>query len=173
MKRPRIILAGVAVAALATAGGLTAASASNSPAASSAKMAVVRTAQATVGGKTETILVNTQGLPLYIYRPDTASMSFVSGGLARLWPPLISATAPVVAGPGVAGKVGALRDVNGQQVTYNGHPLYTFIDDHAGHVTGQGVQNFFVATPGITSIGAAGGSAAPAGPPAPAGGFGY
>jgi predicted lipoprotein with Yx(FWY)xxD motif len=173
MKRPRIVLAGVAVAALATAGGLTAASASGSAMPSRASAAVVRTAQATVGGKTETILVNTQGLPLYTYRPDTASTSFVGGGLARLWPPLISATAPVVGGPGVTGKVGALRDINGQQVTYNGHPLYTFVDDRAGQVTGQGVQNFFVATPGITSLGAAAGSGAPAAPAAPAGGFGY
>jgi hypothetical protein len=45
-----------------------------------------------------------------------------------------------------------LKDVNGQQVTYNGHPLYTFADDHAGQVTGQGVQDFFVATPGIAAI---------------------
>jgi hypothetical protein len=38
---------------------------------------------------------------------------------------------------------------SGQQVTYNGHFLYTFVQDSPGHVTGQGVQNFFVATPGI------------------------
>ena len=45
-----------------------------------------------------------------------------------------------------------LNDVNGQQVTYNGHPLYTFVDDHAGQVTGQGVQGFLVATPGLAPI---------------------
>jgi predicted lipoprotein with Yx(FWY)xxD motif len=170
MKRPRIIMAGLALAAVATAGGLAAASASGSTTASSPRAAVVRSAEATVGGKTEAILVNSQGLPLYIYRPDTASTSFVSGGLAKLWPPLISLTSPAVAAPGLTGKVGELRDANGQQVTYNGHPLYRFVNDRAGQVTGQGVQNFFVATPGITSIGAAGGAAAPA---APAGGYGY
>ena len=37
---------------------------------------------------------------------------------------------------------------NGHQVTYNGHFLYTFVEDSPGHVTGQGVQNFFVATRG-------------------------
>lgn len=170
MKRPRIIMAGAAVALLAAAGGITAASASGTPAAKASGAAVVRTASATVGGTTETILVNSQGLPLYFYRPDTASTSFVSGGLARLWPPLISPTLPPVAGTGVTGKLAALKDVNGQQVTYSGHPLYTFVDDHADHVTGQGVQNFFVATPNITSIRTPAGSAAPA---APAGGFGY
>ena len=71
----------------------------------------------------------------------------------------------------MTGKVAVLNDVNGQQVTYNGHPLYTFADDHAGQVTGQGVQNFFVATPGIGSISISAGSTAPA--IVPSGGYGY
>jgi hypothetical protein len=40
---------------------------------------------------------------------------------------------------------------NGQQVSYNGHFLYTFVEDSPGRVTGQGVQNFFVATPSLTT----------------------
>jgi predicted lipoprotein with Yx(FWY)xxD motif len=170
MKHPRIIIAGIGLAALAAAGGVTAASASGTPAASAAGTASVRTAEATVAGKTETILVNSQGLPLYIYRPDTATRSLVSGGLAQLWPPL---TSPAVAGAGVTGKIAVLKDGNGQQVTYNGHPLYTFADDHADQVTGQGVQNFFVATPGIASITMSAGSAAPTTPAVPSGGYGY
>jgi predicted lipoprotein with Yx(FWY)xxD motif len=176
MKRPRIIMAGIALAAVATAGGLTAAAASSSTptaaasaASANSMSATVRTASANVAGKTETILVTSQGLPLYVYRPDTATKSLVSGGLAQLWPPL---TSPAVAGAGVTGKVAVLKDVNGQQVTYNGHPLYTFVDDHPGQVTGQGVQNFFVATPGIASITMAG-STAPASSAVPTGGYGY
>jgi predicted lipoprotein with Yx(FWY)xxD motif len=180
MKRPRIIIAGVGLAALAAAGGITAASASGSTpttsttstsaASKNTAQATVRTASVTVAGKTETILVNSQGLPLYTYRPDTATRSLVTGGLAQLWPPL---TSPAVAGAGVTGKVAVLKDVNGQQVTYNGHPLYTFADDHAGQVTGQGVQNFFVATPGIASITMSAGSTAPATPAVRSGGYGY
>ena len=169
MKRPRIIIAGVGLAALAAAGGITAASASGSTPTNTAS-ATVRTASVSVAGKTETILVTSKGLPLYIYRPDTGTRSFVTGGLAQLWPPL---TSPAVAGPGVTGKVAVLRDVNGQQVTYNGHPLYTFADDHADQVTGQGVQDFFVATPGIASITMSAESTAPATPAAPSGGYGY
>ena len=176
MKRPRIIIAGAGLAALAAAGGITAASASGSTsatatsAATNPAAATVRTASVTVEGKTETILVNRQGLPLYIYRPDTATTSLVTGSLARLWPPL---TSPAVASAGVTGKVAVLKDVNGQQVTYNGHPLYTFADDHAGQVTGQGVQNFFVATPGIASITMSAGSTPPATPTGASGGYGY
>jgi predicted lipoprotein with Yx(FWY)xxD motif len=170
MTRPRIIIAGVGLAALVAAGGITAASASGTPAASGTGAATVRTTSAAVAGKTETILVNSQGLPLYIYRPDTATRSLVTRGLARLWPPL---TSPAVAGAGASGKVAVLKDVNGQQVTYNGHPLYTFADDHADQVTGQGVQNFFVATPGIASITMSAGSTAPTTPAVPSGGYGY
>jgi hypothetical protein len=54
---------------------------------------------------------------------------------------------------------------------------YTFADDRAGQVTGQGVQGFFVATPGLAPIAgssASAGSSAPAGTvPAATSGSGY
>jgi predicted lipoprotein with Yx(FWY)xxD motif len=155
MRHPKLIIAGTGLAAVAAVGGVTAAAAAGGSSASSstaghrATAATVRTASATVAGKTETILVNSGGLPLYFYRPDTAAKSFVSGGVAALWPPLTSA-APMAAG--ASGKVTVVNDAHGQQVAYNGHLLYTFVSDHAGQVTGQGVQNFFVATPGLTPI---------------------
>jgi len=174
MRHPKIIIAGIAVAAVAAAGGVTAASAGSSPASSvpsagpGAAAATVRTGPAAVAGKTETVLVNARGLPLYFYRPDTATKSFVTGGLARLWPPLTSATTTAA---GMSGKLTVLNDANGRQVAYNGHLLYTFASEQAGQVTGQGVQNFFVATPGIAPIA---GSPAGTGPAAPAGGgLGY
>jgi len=172
MRNPRIIIAGLAVAAVAV-GGVTAASAASSPASSalsagqSAATAAVRTAPAAVAGRTETILVSARGLPLYYYRPDTAAKSVATGGLARLWPPLTSA-APAA---GVSGKLTVLNDANGRQVAYNGHLLYTFIDDHSGQVTGQGVQNFFVATPGLAAIAGSPAGTVPAAPTG--GGLGY
>ena len=66
--------------------------------------------------------------------------------MAALWPPLTSA-APTAAG--ASGKLTVVNDAHGHQVAYNGDLLYTFVSDHAGEVTGQGVQNFFVATPGL------------------------
>src|SRR5258708_837610 len=44
-----------------------------------------------VGAKTETVLVNAKGLPLYYYQADTAKKSQVSGVLLQLWPALVSA----------------------------------------------------------------------------------
>ena len=176
MRHPKIIIAGLGIAAVAAAGGITAAStasspaSSRSPAAHSATAATVHTVQATVAGKTETVLVNSRGLPLYYYRPDTATKSLVTGALASLWPPL---TSPAVPAAGVTGKLTVVSDVHGNQVAYNGHLLYTFADDRAGQVNGQGVQNFFVATPGLAQIGSP--AAPPAGVPAapPSSGFAY
>ncbi len=176
MRHPRIIIASISLAAAAAiGGGITAAAATSShassmPAVSQHAGATVRIAQATVAGKTETILVNRAGPPLYYYLNDTAARSLVTGGLAALWPPLTSASPGAT---GLTGKLAAVSDAHGSQVAYNGHLLYTFADDHAGQVTGQGVQDFFVATPGLRP---AAGSSAPAGaaPAAPAGnGFGY
>ena len=176
MRHPRIIIASVSLAAAAAiGGGVTAAAATTShassqPATSQQAAATIRTVQATVGSKTETILVNSQGLPLYYYLNDTAQKSAVTGGLAALWPPLTSASP---ADTGLSGKLAAVMDVHGDQVAYNGHLLYTFADDQAGQVTGQGVEGFLVATPGLTPI--AGTSAptvtAPAAPSAS--GYGY
>jgi predicted lipoprotein with Yx(FWY)xxD motif len=174
MRHPRIIIASLSVAAAAAlGGGITAAAATTShastpPAASQHATATVRAEQATVGGKTETILVNSQGLPLYYYLPDTATKSNVTGALASLWPPLTSGSP---AATGLTGKIAAVTDTHGNQVAYNGHLLYTFADDHAGQVTGQGVEDFFVATPGLPPTA---GTSAPAAPAAPTGNpYGY
>jgi predicted lipoprotein with Yx(FWY)xxD motif len=176
VRHPRIIIASISLAAAAAiGGGITAAAATTSnassgPATSQHAAATVRTAQATVAGKTETILVSSQGLPLYYYLPDTAAKSAVTGGLAALWPPL---TSPSPAAAGLTGQLAVVMDIHGDQVAYHGHLLYTFADDQAGQVTGQGVQDFFVATPALAQIT---GSPAPAStvPAAPSGsGYGY
>jgi predicted lipoprotein with Yx(FWY)xxD motif len=134
-----------------------------------AKTATVHTATATVNGKTEKILVNAAGLPLYYFPSDTAKKSRVSGDLARIWPPLLSAH-PTASG--TQGKLTALKVAAGRQVTYKGHFLYTFVEDSARHVTGQGVSNFLVATPGLKTISGAAKVTTTA-PVSSGGGYGY
>jgi predicted lipoprotein with Yx(FWY)xxD motif len=152
----RILLGvGVGLAVIGAGAGWGAASSSSSAApratqtsSAPAGSATINVTSASVGGKPEQILVDARGLPLYTYRPDTATTSHVSGGLAALWPPLVS-TSPTASG--APGALTVLTDSNGHQVQYNKHFLYTFVSDSPGHVTGQGVQNFFVATPGPSS----------------------
>ena len=136
----------------------------------STTQATLHTATTRVGAMNETILVNAKGLPLYYYRADTAKKSQVSGALAQLWPALVSAK-PTASG--VKGKVDSVKQADGRQVTYNGHFLYTFVDDSPGHVTGQGVSNFFVATPKIRTIGSSATVKAPPAPASSSGGYGY
>lgn len=113
--------------------------------------AVIKLATITVGGKSESVLTNGQGLTLYYRTSDTPS-SVCSGGCASAWPPIISTTTPS-APAGVSGKLALLTDANGSQVTYNGHPLYTYSGDTStGQANGQGFGGvWFVCTPGLAA----------------------
>ena len=115
MRHPRIIIASISLAAAAAiGGGITAAAATSShtssrPSVSQSAAATVRTAQATVAGKVETILVNSQGLPLYYYLSDTPARSLVTGGLAALWP--LTSASPAATGLGY-GKLAVVSDAH-------------------------------------------------------------
>jgi predicted lipoprotein with Yx(FWY)xxD motif len=90
------------------------------------------------------ILVNAQGLTLYLFTADRQNQSNCTGQCAVYWPPVILSTASTApaAIAGVQGTFAVARRADGQrQLTYNGSPLYTFIKDKVpGDVTGQGVQ---------------------------------
>ena len=99
---------------------------------------------ATAGSKLGTILVDGTGRSLYLWHGDTGMRSNCSGACAGAWPPLITQGAPK-AGHGVAaGKLGTTRRSDGSlQVTYAGHPLYTYIGDSGpGQTSGQGSDAF-------------------------------
>jgi predicted lipoprotein with Yx(FWY)xxD motif len=86
------------------------------------------------------VLVTKSGRTLYMYAPDKKNKSNCYSGCASVWPPLIS-KAKARAGKGVKAKlIGVAMRKNGQhQVTYKGHPLYTFTSDSkAGEVNGEG-----------------------------------
>jgi predicted lipoprotein with Yx(FWY)xxD motif len=135
---------GVAVAEGSHSGSTTTTPAAQGAVGGSSRSATISVETATVLGRSEQILVDARGLPLYTYNLDTASQSQVSAGVAQLWAPLLSGSPTE---NGATGRLGVVTDANGQQVQYNAHFLYTFYKDTAGRVTGQGVQGFFVATP--------------------------
>jgi predicted lipoprotein with Yx(FWY)xxD motif len=88
-----------------------------------------------------TVLVSANGLTLYWFAKDTARQSNCSGSCAAAWLPL---TGKVVIAPGTSlpHGFGTIARSNGQkQVTYDGHPLYTYTGDRAaGMVTGNGLN---------------------------------
>jgi predicted lipoprotein with Yx(FWY)xxD motif len=90
------------------------------------------------------ILVDSAGRTLYLFKADSSTSSACSGACAVAWPPLRTGATPVAAGGANAALVGTVpRSDGARQVTYNGHPLYTFVKDHKpGDVNGQGVTAF-------------------------------
>ncbi len=59
------------------------------PTPTTASTFTVQTAQATVNGKTMTILTNVQGRTLSYFTPDTSSKTVCTGSCAQTWPPLL------------------------------------------------------------------------------------
>jgi len=114
--------AGLAVAALVLFGLVVAGA---SPPALTATGTSLKTT--TIGGTT--VLTNAKGFTLYSFAPDTPATSKCYGSCAAYWPP-VTGTAAVR--PGVPGRVGTIKRTDGSaQLTYNGHPLYTYIGDTA------------------------------------------
>jgi predicted lipoprotein with Yx(FWY)xxD motif len=81
---------------------------------------------------------------VYVFSGDRENESTCYGACAVAWPPVVTEGEPV-AGEGVdAEKLGTTERKDGStQVTYNGSPLYYFIqDDAAGDISGQESAGF-------------------------------
>ena len=88
-----------------------------------------------------TILVNTRGFTVYAFTRDGVNRNNCAEvtGCQSVWPPVTTSGKPI-AGRGVSSRlIGTIALKNGvRQVTYAGHPLYTYIAD-----SGPG-QTFYV-----------------------------
>ena len=142
----------VAALTLAACGGGTG-TASGGGASSPGAAALIHTASMKVSDKTQTVLKNTKGLTLYYFTPDTATTIACTGGCASNWPPLLSTAGTPTSTPALPGQLTVLNGANGNQVLYNGHPLYTYTKDgDAGDAYGQGIGGkWFVATPELAA----------------------
>jgi predicted lipoprotein with Yx(FWY)xxD motif len=118
-------VAGVSLAALVLLGIAVAQAGGSAPAPASGGRAVLKTAK--IGGAT--VLTSAQGFTLYWFAPDTPTRSACYGTCAGYWPPV---TGTPSAGPVITGRLGTIKRSDGTiQVTYNGHPLYTYVGDTA------------------------------------------
>ena len=119
MKRTYVFLA---VALVSAASAATVASAqSNLPAAHSSAAATVQLRHTSLGS----ILVNSSGRTLYEFTRDHGNKNSCAAisGCSSVWPSLKASSRPT-AGSGV--KASLLSTTSGHQVTYAGHPLYTY-----------------------------------------------
>ena len=87
------------------------------------------------------ILVDGNGLTLYMFTADANGKSVCNGDCAASWPPLVSDAAPSLgAGLNAEDFASVTRDDGQAQVTFHGMPLYFFAGDSApGDVNGQGI----------------------------------
>jgi predicted lipoprotein with Yx(FWY)xxD motif len=100
-------------------------------------------------GDLGTILTDDNGMTLYTYASDTAGTSTCYDRCAAAWPPAV-VIGDTVAPDGLAGSLGVTQRQDGsEQLTYNGMPLYTYVDDKdAEDAYGQGVGGvWYVVSP--------------------------
>jgi len=101
---------------------------------------VISTAKTSLGR----ILVDSSGRTLYLFAKDQKGKSACAGKCATFWPPLIATGRPRATGGAKASLIGTTRRADGRlQVTYNHHPLYTFVKDtKKGQTNGEELDAF-------------------------------
>ncbi|WP_435364845.1 COG4315 family predicted lipoprotein [Haloarchaeobius sp. DYHT-AS-18] len=100
----------------------------------------------TVSGVGEPVLVDSDGMTLYMFEADTqgSGESACTGGCANAWPPLlVEDEASVMVASTVTASVATIERADGTtQVTAEGWPLYRFAgDEKPGDANGQGLND--------------------------------
>ena len=80
---------------------------------------------------------------IYYFNKESGSKSECYGGCAEAWPPVLTEGDPQ-AGSGAQARMleTTQRDDGTTQVTYDGHPLYYYVDDPKGEVACHNISEF-------------------------------
>jgi predicted lipoprotein with Yx(FWY)xxD motif len=86
-----------------------------------------------------TVLVDSEGMTVYDFTVDKGTKSECYGGCEAAWPPVTTTGKPTAGEGAMSSALGTTKRKDGTlQVTYEGHPLYTYGDDQApGEANGQ------------------------------------
>jgi predicted lipoprotein with Yx(FWY)xxD motif len=98
---------------------------------------------------TGTVLVNSSGMALYTNNTDSGSKVACTTSCTAIWVPLAAPSGgqPTAADSAVQAKLGTIKRSDGSmQVTFDGKPLYSFVQDSPGQVTGNGASDQFNGT---------------------------
>jgi predicted lipoprotein with Yx(FWY)xxD motif len=93
------------------------------------------------------ILTDANGMTLYIFLRDEPGVSNCTGMCAQNWPPLTVESEDALFAPeGLVGELGLITREDGSlQVTYNGMPLYLWVNDQEpGDTTGHNVNEVWL-----------------------------
>jgi len=172
--RPTLLLTCAAVAAsltLAACGGDDTATTSSAAAAASDTVQVKH-----VNGLGD-VLVDSTGKALYTPEKETANKIRCTGDCLTFWQPLEAGADKPTAADGVGSLDVTKRPDGTRQVTADGKTLYTFSEDTAGKITGDGFQDKFDGRTFVWHVVLAGSSPAPTSTPSSSGGdsgnYGY
>jgi len=90
------------------------------------------------------VLVDSNGMTLYDFHKDKGGQSSCYGACTAIWPPLLSEGKAQVGNGASASMIGTVERKDGTtQVTYAGHPLYTYVGDKKpGEATGNDIDDF-------------------------------
>src|SRR4051794_40186402 len=145
----RLIIAGVAAGALAIAAagcgsGSSGGSYGGGGSSNASTPAKGGTSVGVANSNLGKILVDSQGKTLYLFEKDKGPKSTCDGACASAWPPVTTKGSPKAVDGVTGAKLGTTKRADGTtQVTYAGHPLYTYAGDtKAGVATGQGLDAF-------------------------------
>jgi predicted lipoprotein with Yx(FWY)xxD motif len=99
---------------------------------------------ASAAGDLGRVIVDSKGMTLYDFHKDKGGKPACYGGCAGVWPPLLTEGKPQAGEGAMASKLGTVKRSDGTvQVTYAGHPLYTYIEDKKpGDATGNDIDSF-------------------------------
>jgi predicted lipoprotein with Yx(FWY)xxD motif len=111
-----------------------------------AKAAASATGKTIKTGKTNygRILQDGRGHTIYLFTKEQSKKSRCFGDCARAWPPVYTKGKPQAGGGGVKqSRLGTVKHGNKTQATYNGHPLYYYVDeDEPNEILCQAVFEF-------------------------------
>jgi predicted lipoprotein with Yx(FWY)xxD motif len=167
--RSRTLLASVGalpLIALAAAGCGGASGSVSPPTTKDGRTATIGVAHESIGQ----ILVNSRGRTLYLFQKDSGTTSECTCACAANWPPLRANSAPKIgSGANASLLASTMRSDGSRQITYNNHPLYSFVKDtKAGDTAGEGLTAFggtwYAISPAGNRV---------VGQPAGTGGYGY
>lgn len=90
------------------------------------------------------VIVDSKGMTLYDFRKDKGTTSSCYGECAVAWPPLLTTGEPKAMGAAQQSLLGTTKRKGGTvQVTYNGHPVYGFVEDSKpGETNGNDFNGF-------------------------------
>lgn len=95
-------------------------------------------------GDLGSVITDSAGMTVYDFHKDKGTTSSCYGACEGAWPPVITSGEAKAAGGAQSSLLGTTKRKDGTlQVTYNGHPLYTFVGDKKpGEANGNDFSEF-------------------------------